>query len=118
MTPREPSPREKLISEPIQRAGEVIDTLVREPGGPGVPRRFLWRGREHAIAEVLEQWRETGPCRSGSREQYTRKHWFRVKTAEGLEMKLYFERQARSKREQKIRWWLYSIAASPEEKTE
>ena len=112
------TPREQFISEPIQRTGDVMETFAREPGGPGLPRRFLWRGKEHVVAEVLEHWRETGPCHSGSREQYTRKHWVRVRTAEGLEMKLYFERQPRSKRQQTTRWWLYSILQTLEERTE
>jgi len=61
------------------------------------------------VAEVCDTWRELSSCRHGSAEQYVRKHWFRVKTKSGEVMKIYFERQARSKRDIKRRWWLYSI---------
>ncbi len=84
-------------------------------GEPALPSSFTWRGRRYAVAEVLEKWRTTGPCRHGSirpngrPEQYVRKHWFRVRTTDGTEMKLYFERQARSGRERTARWWLYTM---------
>ena len=57
--------------------------------------RFIWRRREFAIAAIIAKWRETGPCRHGSGERYLRKHWFHIRTADGIEMKLYFERSAR-----------------------
>ena len=60
---------------------------------------------------MLERWKDTGPCTSGSGEKYLRKHWFRVRTTDGREMKLYFERQARGSR-QTSRWWLYTVAAA------
>ncbi|NQU41698.1 hypothetical protein HQ520_00320 [bacterium] len=52
---------------------------------------------------------EADACWSGSGERYVRKHWFRIRTTDGQEMKLYFERQARSAREAKKRWWLHSV---------
>jgi phosphoribosylglycinamide formyltransferase-1 len=76
-------------------------------GGPGLPRTFSWRGRKYAVLEVLEQWKETGDCRHGSGERYVRKHWFCVRTTQGLEMKIYFERQKRSSGGS--RWRLYSV---------
>ena len=78
-------------------------------GEPGFPRRFRWRGQEYELRGVLEKWKEAGPCRSGGREQYVRKHWFRIRTAGDVEMTVYFERQSRSRRESKTRWWLHSI---------
>ena len=33
---------------------------------------------------------------SGSREQYLRKHWFKIRTKDHQVMTLYFDRQARS----------------------
>ncbi len=45
-------------------------------------------------------------------EKYLRKHWFRIKIEAGLEMTIYFERQARSKHQNKVRWWLYTINRS------
>ena len=84
-----------LISDAIDPVPEAL-AASGAPGEPGLPMRFLWRGREFAIAEVVEKWRETGGCRHGSGERYVRKHWFHIRTAEGVEMKIYFERQTRS----------------------
>ena len=98
-----------FIGEPIKPIADTMDTRRMATGEPGLPRRFRWRREEHEVAEVLEQWRQTGPCRSGSDEQYVRQHWYRVRTTAGVEMKLYFERQARSARERKVRWWLHSL---------
>jgi phosphoribosylglycinamide formyltransferase-1 len=58
---------------------------------------------------VLDTWKTTSACRHGSGERYVRKHWARIRTADGTVMTLYFERQARSRRELKTRWWLYTI---------
>jgi hypothetical protein len=79
-------------------------------GEPGLPWRFVWGGREHEVAQVLDRWKTTSRCRSGSDEQYVRKHWFRLRTTDGDQMTVYFERQARSGRERKARWWLYSVS--------
>ena len=49
---------------------------------------------------------------SGSREQYLRKHWFKIRTEDHQIMTLYFDRQARSVGQQKHRWWLYTLEAS------
>ena len=102
--------RKRLISEPLTPVvgGGNVGPVV--PGAPLLPARFLWRGTEVAVAEELAEWRETGPCRHGSGERYVRKHWFRIRTAAGEEWELYFERQARSARELKLRWWLFTVA--------
>lgn len=88
----------------------TFDAAGMTRGEPGLPGRFVWRDREYAVAEVLEAWKETGPCRSGSNEQYLRKHWYKIRTDDGTEMTLYFERQARTKRQRKERWWLYTVS--------
>ena len=99
----------RFVCEAIAPVAGTADMGAMVRGKPGLPKRFTWRGKEYAVAEVLEQWKETSPCHHGSAEQYVRKHWFRVRTADGAEMKLYFERQARSARERKRRWWLHTI---------
>lgn len=99
---------EEFVGQAIRPVpGDVIPGPV---GAPLLPRRFTCRGREHSVAEVLETWKTTGPCTSGSDEEYVRKHWFRVRTTDGAELKLYFERQPRSTRERGRRWWLYTIS--------
>lgn len=100
---------EQFIGERIDPAAEAFELGQSLAGGPALPRRFRWRDAEHVIEEVLETWKVMGPCRSGSDEQYVRKHFFRVRTADGLEMKIYFERQPRSARQRKQRWWLYTV---------
>jgi hypothetical protein len=40
---------------------------------------------------------------------YLRKHYFKIATAQGPQMTTYFERQPRSKRQNKTRWWLYTV---------
>lgn len=100
---------EEFISEPIEPVAGTFDTAAMTRGEPGLPERFKWRDEEYAVAEVLEAWKETGPCRSGGPEQYLRKHWYKIRTDSGFEMTLYFERQTRSKIRNKTRWWLYTI---------
>lgn len=100
---------EEFISEPIKPVSGTFDTAGMTRGEPGLPERFIWKDTEYEVAEVLETWKETGPCKNGSPELYLRKHWYKIRTADGLLMTLYFERQARSKGSSKARWWLYTI---------
>jgi phosphoribosylglycinamide formyltransferase-1 len=104
--------QEQFVCEPIRPVAGTMDVAGMLRGEPGLPQRFTWRGAEYAVAEVLETWKDTGPCRSGAPEQYVRKHWFRIRTTGGEEMKVYFDRQARSKRERKTRWWLHTVRAA------
>ncbi len=99
---------EQFISERLQPVVETIDAARMRPGEPGLPRQFRWEKQTLQIAEVLNSWRETGPCHHGSGELYVRKHWFEVLTDSGETLKIYFERQARS-RNARARWWLFSI---------
>ena len=100
---------EEFVSEPIVPVEGTFDAAGMTRGEPGLPGQFTWREREYAVTEVLEAWKETGPCRSGGNEQYLRKHWFKVRTDNGMDMTIYFERQARTKKQGKQRWWLYTI---------
>jgi hypothetical protein len=107
---------ERFISEAIRPVVATCDTLRMAVGEPGLPRKFLWRGRTIAVATVLRTWRETGKCRHGSPELYVRKHWFEVATTSNTTMKIYFDRQPRGGRES-ARWWLFSIRGSEESPT-
>jgi hypothetical protein len=98
---------EQFIGEAIQPVQGTADAARMARGEPGLPRQFRWRSEVVQIAQVLGVWKETGPCRHGSGEQYVRKHWFEVLTDSGVRMKIYFERQARSSTKQ--RWWLFSV---------
>ncbi len=97
----------RLVSaelRPVATAGFLGTPRV---GDPGLPRQFLWGTRALLLREVLDQWKESGPCRSGGGERYVRKHWFRVRAADDTVLTVYFDRQARTGA--KRRWWLYTI---------
>ncbi len=78
-------------------------------GAPGLPRKFTWRKKEYTVAEVLKSWTSTAPCTHGGTEQYVNKHWYMLRTEDGSEMQIYFERKPRAGQSKK-RWWLASIA--------
>jgi Domain of unknown function (DUF6504) len=100
---------EEFISEEIRPTGDLRDASALAIGAPAPPAKFVWRGREYVVAAVLDAWKETGADRGGSDERYVRRHWFRIRTDDGAEMKIYFERQARSGRQARKRWWLYTM---------
>ena len=100
---------EQFISEPLKAVTEAVDPRSFAIGAPLLPAEFIWRGNSLSIAEVLEEWKETSPCRHGSGELYVRKHWFRLRLKTGEEAKIYFERQPRFGDGKKARWWLFSL---------
>ena len=102
-------PVETFICEQIKPVQGTFDTSAMSIGAPGFPHRFIWRKKEYELAEVLETWKETGSCHHGSAEKYVRKHWHKIRTACGKIMTVYFDRQGRSKKEMKSRWWLHTI---------
>ena len=99
---------EEFIGAPITPVVETINAARMSAGEPGLPRQFRWKSQTIQIASVLKTWRDTGPCHHGSGERYVRKHWFEVLTDSGETMKIYFERQARS-RGNRSRWWLFTV---------
>ena len=101
--------RERFVSQPITPIAGSIETKGMRVGSVALPLRFRWGTTEFTITEVLDQWYETGPMKGGGPERYLRTHWFRIRTTDGEGMSIYFERQARSRRQVKKRWWLYSI---------
>lgn len=101
---------ESFIGEPLKPIADAYDAAAMAVGEPGLPRGFIWRGEQYVIEVVLEQWKESGRDRAPTSEVYLRKHWYRLRMTNGCEMKIYFERQARSKRQAKSRWWLYTLS--------
>jgi phosphoribosylglycinamide formyltransferase-1 len=99
---------EQFVGEPIVPDRATYDPSRMAAGEPGLPARFSWRGQTFRVVEVLKSWRQTGSCRHGSPESYVRKHWYEVLTDSGATMKLYFERQPRSRSDRGKRWWLFS----------
>jgi len=107
----EPIAARRFIGEPIRPVAGSGDAAAMAQGEPGLPSRFRWRDAEFEVAAVLDRWRETGPCTSGSGERYVRKHWWRLRTVSGEEMEIYCDRQPRRGRNPKARWWLFTVAA-------
>ena len=100
--------RERFISEVLKPVGSTFDTSRMATGEPGLPREFVWHDETIRITRVQREWKETGPCRHGSGEQYVRKHWYEVEDDTGRQMKIYFDRHARG-HQTKARWTLFSI---------
>lgn len=98
---------ETFIGEAIHPEDMSFSLSPMAMGKPGLPGKFSWKGKSISVLAVLEEWKEAGDCRHGSGERYVRKHWFRIRTTEDLEMKIYFERQRRSSGGS--RWRLYSL---------
>lgn len=99
---------EQFISEAIKPVLDMVDTQSLSAGTPGLPKEFIWRKERVLITAVLRTWRTTGPCRHGSDEQYARKHWFEVMTAQQGTMKIYFDRTTLGRTKERG-WWLYTI---------
>ena len=100
---------QQFISEAIVPLAGSAESGAMARGEPGLPDRFTWRDEVYSVVEVLSKWKESGSCRHGSGERYLRKHWYKIRTDAGQVMTIYFERQARSAKQRKERWWLYAI---------
>ena len=97
---------DEFVSEPIEPAPGAFDAAAMARGEPGLPDRFAWRGTTYALESIVRAWKTSTRERG---ELYLRRHWYEVRTAAGPRMMLYCERQAKSGRNPKRRWWLYSI---------
>ena len=102
---------DQFVSERLKPVGITFAAARMAAGEPGLPREFIWRGETIRIARVLRTWRDTGPCRSGSREAYVRKHGYEVETDAGQRMRIYFDRTPRPGRRTEGRWWLLSVSS-------
>jgi hypothetical protein len=107
--PRLPgSPPGQFVSEPIEPMIGSADLAAMSRGEPGLPARFAWRGQTFETVQVLSTWKTSTRDRG---DLYLRRHWFEVATSCGRRMKLYCERQTRTRGKPKSRWWLYTIDA-------
>ena len=104
---------EQFIGEPMVPARGTADPAGMARGEPGLPARFTWRGRGYRVLGVVKAWKSSGPCRSGCGEVYLRRHWYRIVTDPRAVLTVYFERQARSAKRSKARWWIYSACTGP-----
>ncbi|MHB1156766.1 MAG: DUF6504 family protein [Phycisphaerales bacterium] len=99
-------PAPQFISEPITPAPGSFDPVGMARGEPGLPSHFTWRKQRHTVVEVIETW--TTSNRSLCGETYLRRHWYKVRTESGSIVTLYCERQPKSGRTARRRWWLYT----------
>ena len=96
----------EFISEGIEPATGSADIAAMSRGEPGVPRRFRWRSQLLEVTQVLATWKSSTRDRG---DLYLRRHWFEVLTSDQQRLTIYCERQARSSKKPKSRWWLYTI---------
>ncbi len=102
----------QFVSETLTPLGD-FDATAMAQGEPGLPEKFLWRGRTLEVADVLERWKEHGDCKHGSGERYLRKHCYRLRTMDGQILRVYFQRSFGRARKTAARWWLQSIEEQP-----
>ena len=86
---------ERFVSASLEPVGGR-DTSRMARGEPGLPAAFCWGGVEHRVVDVVETWKESGPCSHGGSERYLRKHWYRFVMDDGSTWTVYFDRQARA----------------------
>ena len=108
------SQSDEFVSEPITPAAGTGDITAMGRGEPGLATRFTWRDREYVITAVLKAWKTSSP-EGGTGRLYLRRHWYTVETDAGPRMTLYCDRQTRSRRNPKARWWVYSVQRHGEE---
>jgi hypothetical protein len=106
-----PDSQQEFVSEEMTPVAGTGDAAAMSRGEPGLPGRFTWRGVEYRVVGLAKQWKTSGPCRSGSPEMYLRRHWYRIVTDPPAVMTVYCERQARSRRSAKSRWFIYTVEA-------
>ena len=68
-----------------------------------MPAAFVWEGKTLTVNKVVRSWRST---KSDRGDNYLKRHWFELETAEGSRIEVYFDREARRGAPQ---WWLYTI---------
>jgi hypothetical protein len=100
-------PGVQFISEPLEPEAGSFDARGMARGEPGLPRQFCWRGERYEVADVLEVWKTSTPESSGG-EVYVRRHWWKLRTDQGLVLTIYCDRQKKS-RNAKARWWVYTV---------
>ncbi len=103
--------KERLVSEPISPVPGTMDTNRMAAGLPGLPSAFVWGDETVHIKRVIREWHDTRACDHGSSDRYLNKHWFEIEDDAGRTMKLYFERNPRSRgqRTSRQRWRLFSV---------
>ncbi len=91
-----------FVGRPLAPAGEGFVTPA-SGSEPPVPRVFLWGDRTLTVTAVVRAWRST---KSDRGDAYLKRHWFELATACGLQIEVYYDREARGNA---AHWWLYTV---------
>ena len=107
----EPSANEEFISEPLTPLRGSGEAARAARGEPALPAAFTWRGQTCTVENILRKWKTSAP--EGGHpggERYLRRHWWTLRTTNGMTLTLYCLRQTRRG---KPRWWLYTVDRQP-----
>ncbi len=77
------------MGEPIDVDPRTMAAGALAARSPACPGTFVWRGKKHRVAKVLEHGRRLSP------DGYVRQHRFRVETTDGLVVVIACDRQVR-----------------------
>ena len=106
----------EFISEPIVPEAGSFSPEAMIHGLAALPGAFAWRGRRYKIVACLEHVKQS--AREGhfaGGERYLRRQQFRVRLDTGEIATIYVERQARSRRAAKSRWFLLTMASGDDD---
>lgn len=133
-TGRNPT-REEFICEQLRPRAGTGSAVMASHREPGLPTHFIWRDETYEVVGLIEAWKTDSPCRHGGGEMYLRRHWYRIRvrrqgpcraddqaalgpvdqarTPEACGgshriVTIYCDRQAKSGRKPKSRWWVYT----------
>jgi hypothetical protein len=101
--------KEEFISKPITPRGATLGTAMMARGEPSLPEAFDFGGTIYRIQAIEASWKTS--AREGHRpsaELYLRRHWYRVRCADGSVATIYCDRQARNRKKPARRWFVYS----------
>lgn len=87
-----------FVSERVR----VESDVARADGEPATPSRVFWGDETIEVAGVLEAWKTYSEPQSKSGGRYVRRHYVKVRAADGRELTLYCERGAPA-------WYLYAV---------
>jgi hypothetical protein len=108
----------QFISEPIQVFFNQAPLLEKKPGPPS---RFIWRGVEFSVTEVLSEWHEYQRRGRMARNMQSRhashaelrgswgvgQDYYRVRTQDDRIFDLYFDRAPKDVDRRKGAWFLF-----------
>ena len=108
----------RFIDEEIQAVFDRPPDLAKKPGPPNA---FLWKGEQHAVAEMLSSWtdfRRRGRMAQNMEQAHLKaaerrgswgvgRFYFRLRTQGGRIFDLYYDRAPDSSGDRAGHWFLY-----------